>query len=82
MEQKNIFQVIAEGVGTTNQNVCELFKLVQDVSDKVDAIASKVDETSAKVDDASAKVDDAAAKIASVESALYPVANEGGDHNK
>lgn len=75
MEQKNIFQVIAEGVGTTNQNVCELFKLVQEVSEKVDAIASKVDETSAKVDDASAK-------IASVESALYPVANEGGDHNK
>jgi uncharacterized coiled-coil DUF342 family protein len=68
MEQKNIFQVIAEGVGTTNQNVCELFKLVQEVSDKVDAI--------------NAKIDDASAKISSVESALYPVANEGGDHNK
>jgi hypothetical protein len=68
MEQKNIFQVIAEGVGTTNQNVCELFKLVQEVSEKVDTLG--------------AKIDDAAAKIASVESALYPVANEGGDHNK
>jgi peptidoglycan hydrolase CwlO-like protein len=75
MEQKNIFQVIAEGVGTTNQNVCELFKLVQEVSDKIDALG-------AKMDDANAKIDDAAEKIASVESALYPVANEGGDHNK
>jgi hypothetical protein len=30
METKNIFSVIAEGIGNTNQNVVEVFKLMQE----------------------------------------------------
>jgi hypothetical protein len=30
METKNIFSVIAEGIGNTNQNVVEVFNLMQE----------------------------------------------------
>jgi hypothetical protein len=36
METKNIFSVIAEGIGNTNQNVVDLYALVKEIKTKVD----------------------------------------------
>jgi hypothetical protein len=36
METKNIFQIIAEGIGNTNQNVVDLYALVKEIKTKVD----------------------------------------------
>jgi hypothetical protein len=38
METKNIFSVIAEGIGNTNQNVVDLYALVKEIKTKVDEI--------------------------------------------
>jgi hypothetical protein len=38
MESKNIFQIIAEGIANTNQNVVDLYKVTEELSAKVDTI--------------------------------------------
>lgn len=37
-DTKNIFQVISEGVATTNLNVVDLYKLTEELTAKVNAI--------------------------------------------
>jgi hypothetical protein len=50
MEQKSIFQVIAEGVATTNQNVYDLYALVDKVNAKIDKIEAALYTTVANED--------------------------------
>jgi hypothetical protein len=40
MENKSIFTVLAEAVGTVNQNVVDLFALVDEQAKKIDEIHS------------------------------------------
>lgn len=40
MESKSIFTVLAEAVGTVNQNVVDLFALVDEQAKKIDEIHS------------------------------------------
>jgi hypothetical protein len=51
MDNKNIFQIIAEAVGNTNANVVDLYNLVKSQNEKIETIYTALFPTAAPTED-------------------------------